>query len=162
MDQELKLHQKPEGLKQLKDLALAFSRTKYPTFPDYARTIPSYNDRTANGLTKCIIDFLNFSGHQAERISSTGRYLDQSKVVTDILGNKKRIGTGKWIPGTGTNGTADISATIWGRSVKIEVKINDRQSEEQQRYQLHIERSGGKYWLCKTFDEFLDRYNELI
>jgi hypothetical protein len=153
---------KSDSIQLLKSIALAHSRTKHPTLPEGARCIHSYSDRTANGLTRCILDFLKFSGHQAERISSTGRYLDNSKVVTDVLGSKKRIGSGQWIPGSGTIGTADISATIWSRSIKIEVKMNDQQSPGQKQYQQEVERAGGKYWLCRTFDEFLDRYHELI
>jgi hypothetical protein len=42
----------------------------------------------------------------------------------------------QWTKGTSTAGSADISATIKGRSVKIEVKIGkDRQSEAQKKYQ---------------------------
>jgi hypothetical protein len=153
---------KPDGIKLLKELALAHSRTKHPTLPEHARTVHNYNPKTANGLSRCIIDFLNFSGHQAERTGNTGRYLDNSKVVTDTLGNKKRIGSGKWIPGSGTNGTADISATIYSKSIKIEIKIKDSQSENQKKYQEQIERAGGRYWICRSFAEFLNYYNELI
>jgi hypothetical protein len=158
---ETKTH-KSEGIKQLKDLAIAHSRAKHPTLPDMARTIHNYSDRNANGLTRCVLDFLNFSGHQAERINSTGRYKDNSSVITDVLGTSRRIGSGQWIPGAGTKGTADISATIWGKSIKIEIKINDRQSDDQKNYQAMIERAGGHYWLIRSFDEFLDQYHDLI
>lgn len=54
------------------------------------------------------------------------------------------------------NGTADISATIWGRSVKIEVKIgNDKQSQDQKNYQKSIENAKGYYLIVKDFDSFL-------
>jgi hypothetical protein len=149
------------SLKQLSDLqhAYACSRTKMPT--DYVvRT--KYIDTTANGLTKCVIDYINFSGGQAERISNTGRYIDDSKIVTDVLGNRKKIGTGKYIKGTGTNGTADISATFKGKSIKIEIKMKDKQSEAQKEYQQAIERAGGIYFICHTFDEFLDKFNTFV
>ena len=134
----------------------ACSRTKLP--PDYVvRT--KYNDSTANGLTKCVIDYINLSGGQAERISNTGRYIDESRIVTDVLGNRKKIGTGKYIKGTGTNGTADISATFKGKSIKIEIKMKDKQSEAQKEYQQMIERAGGIYFICHNFDEFLDKFN---
>lgn len=75
---------------------------------------------------------------------------------------RKTIGTGKWIPGSTTKGTADISATIKGRSVKIEVKIGkDRQSEAQVAYQKKIEQSGGIYFIAKDFDTFMDFYVSL-
>lgn len=149
------------SIKQLSDLqhAYACSRTKMP--PDYVvRT--KYIDTTANGLTKCVIDYINFSGGQAERISNTGRYIDESRIVTDVLGNRKKIGTGKYIKGTGTNGTADISATFKGKSIKIEIKMKDKQSEAQKEYQQAIERAGGIYFICHNFDEFLDKFNTFV
>lgn len=149
------------SLKQLSDLqhAYACSRTKLP--PDYVvRT--KYNDSTANGLTKCVIDYINLSGGQAERISNTGRYIDESRIVTDVLGNRKKIGSGKYIKGTGTNGTADISATFKGKSIKIEIKMKDKQSEAQKEYQQSIERAGGIYFICHNFEEFLDKFNTFV
>ena len=146
------------SLKQLSDLqhAYACSRTKMPT--DYVvRT--KYIDTTANGLTKCVIDYINLIGGQAERISNTGRYIDNSKIVTDVLGNRQKIGSGKYIKGTGTNGTADISATFKGKSIKIEIKMKDKQSEAQKEYQQAIERAGGIYFICHNFDEFLEKFN---
>lgn len=151
-----------EGIKTLKELALAHSRTLHPTMPDYARSIRTYSDKTANGLTRCIIDFLNFSGLQAERINCTGKMIDNTEVMTDTLGDRRSIGSVKWLPTSGQKGTADISATIWGKSVKIEVKMKDRQSDVQHKYQLQVERAGGIYLLVRNFDEFLDCYNELI
>lgn len=149
------------SLKQLSDIqhAYACSRTKMPT--EYVvRT--KYTDATANGLTKCVIDYINFSGGQAERISNTGRYIDESRIVTDVLGNRKKIGSGKYIKGTGTNGTADISATFKGKSIKIEIKMKDKQSEAQKEYQQAIERAGGIYFICHTFDEFLEKFNTFV
>ena len=122
----------------------------------------TYTDKTANGLTKCIVDWINLNGYQAERISTTGRYIDNSKVVTDILGRTKKIGGGKYIKGSGTKGSADISATIKGKSIKIEVKIGaDRQSEYQKEYQQKIEQAGGVYFIAKDFDSFIDFYNKI-
>jgi hypothetical protein len=130
--------------------------------PDYvAKKI--YIDKTANGLTTAIIAWINLNGYQAERISTTGRWIDNSKIVTDVLGNRKKIGSGKYIKGTGTNGSADISATIKGKSIKIEVKIGkDRQSEAQIKYQQMIEKAGGIYFIAKNFNEFYGFYITLV
>lgn len=153
---------KYEGIRLLKELAMAHNRTLHPTLPESARSTRTYNDRTANGLTRCIIDFLNFSGHQAERTNCIGKMIDDTKIMTDILGDRRSIGSIKWLPTSGQKGTADISATIWGKSVKIEVKMKDRQSENQKRYQEQVERAGGLYWIVRSFDEFLSFYNELV
>lgn len=122
---------------------------------------PKYSDKTANGLTRCILDFLQLEGMQAERINNMGRVLDNRKIVTDVIGRQRTVGSTKYIPGTGTNGTADISATINGRSVKIEVKIGkDRQSKAQKQYQQAIENAGGTYIIAKTFKGFFDWYQQ--
>jgi hypothetical protein len=151
-----------KSLTQLRELAMEHSIALYPSMPSYARCIRNYNDKTANGLTKCIIDYLRFNGMQAERINCTGKMVDNTKVITDVLGDKRSIGSVKWLPTSGQKGTADISATIRGKSVKIEVKKKDRQSEDQKKYQAAVEAAGGVYWICHNFDEFLSYYNSII
>lgn len=151
-----------EGLSTLRELALSHSRTRYPSLPESARCTRSYTDKTANGLQKAITDFLVFSGHQCERIAVTGRYIDNSKVITDVLGSKRRIGSGKWIRSSMQKGSSDLSAVIFGLAVKIEVKMKDSQSPDQKAYQQQVERAGGKYWICRSFEEFLSFYNELV
>lgn len=153
---------KSDAIKELETLAIIDNRKAHPTLPDYARCIRKYSDKTANGLTTCIIDFLRFKGWQAERINCTGRYQDNTKVVEDVTGFSRRIGSAQWLPTSGQKGTADISATIKGKSVKIEVKIKDRQSEAQKEYQRQVEQAGGLYWLVRSFDEFKQRYDDLI
>ncbi len=146
----------------LKQLYLDNNRQKYPSLPDAVRSYPKWTDRTANGLTKMILDFLKLKGHQAERISNTGRPIDNTKRVADILGRERIIGTIQWIPGSGTKGTADISATINGKSVKIEVKIGrDKQSPYQKKYQESVEAAGGLYIIAKSFTQFYELYNKL-
>jgi len=129
----------------------------------------TYKGTPANKLTKQVIDFLTWSGHQAERISTTGRAIDQTVQVTDVLGRTRTIGGVKWIPTSGTRGSADISATIkpqgqrYAIPVKIEVKIGrDRQSEDQKTYQERIEQSGGVYWIVREFDQFISLYDQLM
>lgn len=106
-------------------------------------------DNAANALTRQIIRFIQSRGGQAERIAVTG-----------LL---RKFGNGyKWTRTNMTVGTADISATIQGRSVKIEVKIGtDRQSDEQKRYKKQVEDAGGIYYIASTFEEFLKWYNSL-
>lgn len=150
------------SLKQLKALKLAHLKQQSPNVPEYAIPMPKYEDKTANGLTRCIIDWINLNGGQAERISSSGRYIDGSKVVSSHIGQRKTIGSGKWIPGNSTNGSADISATIKGRSVKIEVKIGkDKMSPAQEKYKADVERAGGLHIIGNSFDQFLALYNDL-
>lgn len=150
---------KSRAVKMLESMAMDAARLRLPDVPHLAPR--TFRDDSANGLTKCIIAFLTLSGHQAERINSTGRPVDHRQTITDVLGHRRTIGTLTWIKGTGTRGTADISATIAGRSVKIEVKFGaDRQSEAQRRYQDEVEKAGGLYYVARSFAEFRDWYNE--
>jgi len=150
-------------LDRLKHLKQESMLESYPNVPKYALSAPKYEDKTANGLTKCIIEFLQLSNHQAERINTMGRPIDNRKQVTDVIGRTKTIGSMTWGKSTATKGSADISATIQGRSVKIEVKIGkDRQSLDQKIYQENIEKSGGKYWIAKNFDDFIKKYDDFL
>lgn len=143
------------AIKELKTLYLAENRRKYPNMPDCVRSYPTWTDKTANGLTKMIIDFIKLKGGQSERINCMGRIVDNRKQVTDVLGNIKVIGSVQYGKTTGQRGTADISATIKGHSVKIEIKIGkDKQSQAQRDYQLMIEKSGGLYFIAKDFEQF--------
>ena len=147
----------------LTNLAITELKLKYPNVRDHCVRAQKYSDKRANGLTKCITDFLKLSGWQAERISSMGRMIDKRVINTDCLGRQRTIGSLQYIKGTSTNGTADISATIKGRSVKIEVKIGaDRQSEAQKKYESDVNKAGGVYVIAKDFDMFMEWYNNYI
>ena len=160
-----------ESKQRLTDAKTDFLKSKYPNFPPAYFPETKYTDKTANGLTKCVIEYLNNSGHQAERISSTGRVIDTSKVVTDVIGRQRTVGSTKWIKGTSTNGTADISSTInvtisgipVGLSVKWEVKIGkDRQSNDQKKYEKDVKTAGGYYFIIKTIEDFFDKYDRMM
>ena len=141
-------YQKPQAVKDLERQALDHFRREHPDFPEYAIPSQFYRDDTANGLTKCIVDYIRYNGGQAERINTTGM-------------PEQRGGQIVWRKSNATKGSADISATIAGRSVKIEVKIGlDHQSEAQRRYQASIERAGGLYFVAKDFTTFVEWYGE--
>ena len=149
-------------LKDLIELKHKIECQKYPSMPPDYIPLTKFTDKTANGLTKCVIAWINLNGGQAERINTMGRMLDKTKIVSDTFGNKRTIGSVEWQKGTGTKGSADISATIQGRSVKIEVKMKDKQSIDQIKYQNDIENAGGQYWLVHNFDEFMFHYECFI
>lgn len=151
-----------QSLKNLTQLDWEQRCTQTKIQPDY---VPknTFTDKTANGLTKCVIRFLQLNGWQVERISNTGRYIDDSKIVTNVLGQRMKIGTGKYIKGTGTNGTADISSTILGRSVKLEIKIGkDRQSDAQKDYADNVRKAGGIYEIITDYEQFLMWYYSFL
>lgn len=150
--------QKSQELKDLEKQIFELKRLRYPTNPYL--TIEEFEDKTANGLTKAVIAWIRLKGGQAERISTTGRLIDTTETFTDAIGRSRIIGSINWIPGTGTNGSADISATIKGRSVKIEIKIgNDRQSAAQKNYEKQVVSAFGIYKIVRTFESFVTWYN---
>ena len=145
-----------KALQTLINLRMAKDKRDYPNVPDYGRVTPKFEDQTANGLTNCIIQFLNMTdGCFAERISSEGRVIDDRQTVVNVIGQTVTKGSIKRIKSSGQVGTADISATVLGRSVKIEVKIGrDFQSEAQKEYERKIISARGYYFVAKDFETF--------
>jgi hypothetical protein len=92
----------------------------------------------SNGLTTFIINFLNWSGYRATRINTMGRQIN-----------------GKFIPSATRKGTADISATVKGRSIMIEIKVGkDKPRPEQLTEQQRERQAGGIYEFVHTPEEF--------
>lgn len=151
-----KRYVKSKSIKDLERFAFQKIKKKHPSNPYPPK--PQYKDNTSNGLTKCVIDFIKFLGYQAERINSMGRPVDQRKTVTDVIGRTRTLGDIKWIKGNSKTGTSDISATIKGRSVKIEIKCrvtgDHYQSEGQKQYQKEVEAAGGIYVIARDFEGF--------
>lgn len=108
---------------------------------------PKYPDvKRANGLTLAISNFVNWNGYRATRISSAGR----------VVG-------GKYIYGNTRKGTADLSLTIKGRAIMIEIKVGkDRASEHQLKEQAKERAAGGVYEFIHTIEQFIDFYDNFL
>ena len=144
----------------LQQMERAQQRIKYPSLPDHAVALTNWQDNSANALTKSIIGFLNMSGHFAERINTMGTYRQGRRLK---VGDGVRQMPGRYVPTTGVKGSADISATIKGRSVKLEIKYGkDRMSDEQKAYAERTIASGGIYYVARDFDSFKEWYDDLI
>jgi hypothetical protein len=152
-------YKKSQALKDLETLSFEAKRLRYPCNPYL--TGDQFEDKTAGGLTRSIIAWIRLKGGQAERINTTGRPIDRTQTFTDVTGRSRTIGRIEWIKGTGTNGSADISAIVKGRSIKIEVKIKtDRQSQVQKEYQKQVETAGGLYVIARDFETFIQWYEQ--
>lgn len=126
------------GLSELRRLACDQIRRKYPSLPEPAVCAPKYTDRTANGLTRMIVDYVTLSGGWATRVTTTGQ-----------------MRHGRWIYGTTKQGTADVHAVYRGLHLSIEVKIGkDRQSPYQKKVEAEVNAAGGHYFLAKNFQGF--------
>lgn len=145
------------ALEHLQQLDFEDRRKRYPSCPPHAIPRRRFSDRTANGLTLCILTWFRLHGHKAWRQGSEGRYRP-GKTITDVVGRQRTM-KGQWLPGQ-NNGASDVAAIVNGRFVAIEVKMRDRQSEAQQRYQQEVEASGGLYFIVRSFEEFLTFYQQ--
>ena len=139
-----------QAIRLLKDAVKSSKLAKYPNIPDYAVTVPHYEDSTANGLSKCIIDFLNSQDH-----CYCGRISNEGVMRTNQYGKSFRVKSSM------QNGIFDLDAVIYGRAVKIEIKIgNDKMSQAQHDYKRQIENALGYCLIVKNLQEFMDWFFE--
>lgn len=139
-------YNKPPEVKALEKLYHAHKVAQRPNVPEKWIPETKFRDDKTNDLTKCVVAYTKVKGHFIERISSTGRYVG-----------------GRWIKGSGTKGTADLSAVINGRAVKIEIKCRatkDRQSADQRKYQQQVEQAGAVYIIVRDFKEYFQWLND--
>jgi len=142
-------------LKELANLKYQRDTATNPNVPPYAIPRATFNDRTAGGLTKAILTYCHLHGIFCQRTGNEGRFREGETVV-DVIG-RTRIMKGKFIPGT-NNGVSDLTAVIGGRYVGIEIKIgNDRQSDNQKRFESKLIASGGVYLIVRNWDDFISR-----
>ncbi|MBA7556544.1 hypothetical protein ES705_49256 [subsurface metagenome] len=134
-----KPYRKPEAVQELErvyhDRKLRTSR-----LPANAILRTTFEDRTSNGLTACIIAHIKLKDGSAYRINSQGQYDTKLK---------------RWRYSGMRKGVPDIQAVVNGQYLGIEVKVGrDQQSEYQRKVQAEIEASGGQYYLARNFTDF--------
>ena len=132
----------------LKRMKLDNLKQKAPGFFElsggYDMKVKPYRDTTANDLTNAIIDFIIFSGGDANRINTQGQL-------------RKIKGEMKWTHGGTRRGTADIHAIYQGRAISIEIKIGkDKQSDQQTKEAERVTKAGGLYYVAKNMESFLE------
>lgn len=124
----------------------------------YTMAVKPYTDKTANGLTRCIIDFLTFKGHYANRISTQGQArVNDIKRYSIFTRQLETVATKvQWTKSSTRKGTPDIEAIINGQAVKIEVKVGkDTMKDDQKKEQVKIENAGGRYYVTTDMPSFL-------
>jgi hypothetical protein len=153
-------------LDKLKELLIAEQRVKYPNVPYHCANIFD-TAKPEKKEKKRIEKFCELMGHSVSIIENRGQRKDNTKIVEDVLGHKKVIGSVEWIGSGMKKGIADLVGGINGRSISIEVKRvykkgKDRQSDAQKKYQQMVEKDGGIYIIVSGFDEFFNWYCENI
>jgi hypothetical protein len=121
--------------------------------------IPKVNK--ANGLTMFICNTLKWSSNHGERTNTMGRPIEKFAPRFDIFSGKIiQIPNGvEWQKGTGVKGSSDIKGHInvgmqFPIPIYIEVKIKDKQSDDQKEYEKQITKTGAIYSLVHTPEEF--------
>jgi hypothetical protein len=138
-------YRKSEAVKHLEKLADANARRLHPACPHLA--LWKFRDDTTNGLTRCIVKYIELRGGFASRINNQGNYNQRLR---------------KYIPGTSKRGLADIMATFRGLSLHIEVKHGrDVQSEAQKKVEAEVIASRGYYHLARNFTQFKQWFDNL-
>jgi len=144
------------SISRLKQLDVERKKKEHPNLalnnPD-AITPYAYKQNSTNGLTRCIIDAINFTGGFATRINNAGTFRQGKTIKRDFGMNPiKEKGVYTF---NGTRGVADIDSFFNGVNVKIEVKYGkDKMSEAQRKYKENIERSGGNYIVARDLESF--------
>lgn len=147
--------------KLLKRLKLEHIQKTAPGFFElsggFEMKVKPYTDATSNGLTTCIIDYINFNGGYANRINTQGQA--RKEKIPLAFGNYREKIT--YTPSTTNRGTADVKAVVKGKSLDVEIKINaDRLSKYQIKEQERITNAGGLYFVAKDFPSFLEYYKK--
>ena len=141
------IQSKASGMTALYILAMKHNREQFPNVPDHARSIHKYEDKSANGLTRCINDYTRFIGGYSVRVNTMGTY---------------RESLGKFTPGGTTPGTADLHLCLKGIHISVEVKIGrDRLSDKQLNCKAQVEAAGGIYLVVSCFQDFYDILTQL-
>lgn len=119
---------------------------------------PEYPDvKKANGLTNAITKYINWMGYRATRINVAGRLVEGTEKQPES-GTVLKVK--KFMKSTTRKGTADISSTIDGRSLMIEIKVGkDTPSPAQLKEQDKERRAGGAYEFIHDMDEFFTLYD---
>jgi hypothetical protein len=153
-------YKKSEAIKVLERMAMEAKKLKYPNNPYLVGD--TYEDKTANGLTKAIVAYMRLTGSYAERVNTMGRPIDRTETFVDVMGHVRTIGSIDWIKGGSQKGSADIHSCVNGKTVMVEIKVgSDSQSPAQKAYQKSIESAGGLYFIAKDFESFKTWYDQI-
>lgn len=143
---------KYEWQNELQRAKNAHAESKYPEFFKANGEIRGkWNDETANGLTKAIVEYLDYLGGNFTRVN--------------VMGTPRKGKDGKLIftKSTTKAGTADIVGVFKGRYTAIEVKIGaDRQSKDQIEQMNQTRAAGGLYIIARNMTEFLIDFKHIF
>ena len=133
-----------KSLKEFKEI-LYQKKIEASALPPHAVMKPKLSQKNTNELTKSVLAYLNYH-------PETFAYRVNNGAVYDA----KR---GTYRKGNTVKGIADITCCTRGKMIQIEIKFGpDKQSDAQRKFQEKIEKSGGQYWIVKTFDDIIEKF----
>lgn len=157
-----------KAIEVLKEMIKEDMRKRYPSLPEHAISANTFETMKPEKREKKRIEkFLNLSGNYGAIIENRGQRTDNRKVVTDVLGRQKVIGSVQFIGSGMRKGIVDVKAIIKGRAVDIELKREyakgkDRMSDHQKEEMERVTNAGGIYMVVSSFDDFYQKYLKLI
>lgn len=92
--------------------------------------------------------------------------MSESKFTAELAKTAERLGFTVWSVNQTRGkprfrmdpGVSDLIMFGHGWTVFVETKVgNNRQSDEQRRFETACQRNGAMYWVCRTLDDFTDR-----
>ena len=117
----------------------------------------------ASQLETLICDFMRLKGHGAAKVSTTGVYRDNTKVITNVIGQRVKVGSKGWTHGQATKGASDLNLIVYGLNWSVEVKFRkDRQSTNQKTFEKMIQKAGGFYSIVRTLEDFYEQYYNFL
>ena len=151
-----------EAVIELRRLLLEESVNKYPTLPDHARPVNSF-DSTKNKERrelKRIAKYIELKGGICSITDSSAKRIDKTMNYVDSVGFNRTIGSVEFRKNTDFEvGHSDLTATINGQAHYIELKRvyksgKDRQSEAQKAFQSKVTKAGAIYLIVNSFEDF--------
>ncbi len=130
----------------------------YPMTPlqfFYSKT--SHREYLSKWLESVISKVLKAKGCDVIKSADAGTYRDNSKVVTDVLGYQRKIGSGGWTKNHNVmKGRADLKTFWGGKMYNFEIKVGkDKMSEHQKAEKTRAEANGEEYIIIKNIEDFL-------
>lgn len=147
----------PELYKRYRDAKYAYEVAKFPQWVGGGHFIePDCPTDDTNGLTDLICNYLNWTGHFANRTGNEGR---------SIVKNGKTIR----IPSSSINGMQDIDSNLQhpqhphGIPWKMEVKAGrDTHKDHQKDFGKRVSKTGGVYSVVKSAEDFFSQLDKLL
>ena len=129
---------------QLKRMKLDHIKATHPGYFDlsggYSMKVKPYTDKTRNGLTRCVINWINFSGGSAKKTNKGSLRKIDGKMV--------------WMNAPGRKPKADIIGVFKSKSIEIIISHGQVKHSE--------ETPSGWSLIIGSFQDFLDWWNSEI